>query len=183
MCRIYGASSDAGTHSTGIPTSNERHTLVGKIDYANEEIRMWINPDLSSDESANPADLTHPYTSGEPSTTTRLGSGGSGPVTWDHLVVAREWSALGKFPWVEAAPVALRITTTSFDDATRTFSLSWESDPAATYTLWESSDLSADSWTEVDIAIPGDAGASTTYPVPGIPAGRAGQFYRVTRNP
>ena len=103
-------------------------------------------------------------------TATRLGSGGSGTVTWDNLIIAREWSALSKFPWI-TPDSTIRIVDTSFDTATRTFSLTWESSDTATYTLWESPDLSDGSWTELDNVIPGDAGATTTYPVSGIVRG------------
>ena len=79
------------------------------------------------------ADTTSAYTFGNPSPATRLGSGGSGTVTWDNLIIAREWSALSKFPWI-TPDSTIRIVDTSFDTATRTFSLTWESSDTATYT-------------------------------------------------
>jgi hypothetical protein len=85
---------------------------------------------------------------------------------------------------VQSAPSAsatIRILDTSFAPGTRTFSLTWESQPAATYTLWESPDLTEGSWTVLDDAID-SGGATTTEDIPSLPDGQTTRFYKISEN-
>ncbi len=109
-------------------------------------------------------------------------SGKTGTMAFDEIRIGTE--AADMFGAIsEPTPSEIRITATSFDDTTRTFSLTWESDPTSTYTLSESPDLTGASWTEVDNAISGDVGATTTYDLPGLPVEQTKRFYRVSKNP
>jgi hypothetical protein len=74
------------------------YTLVCKIDYNNDLLSLWINPDLEGSEPAPVA--TAPFVITNWLTAVRLASGGADPTAWDHLVVARTWDALGEFPGV-----------------------------------------------------------------------------------
>ncbi|MCW1883626.1 hypothetical protein OKA04_02730 [Luteolibacter flavescens] len=77
------------------------YTLVVKVDYTNDLLSMWVNPDLTATEPA--PTLTIPYTQANPVTSVRLASGGTDATEWDHLVVGTEWSALSVFPGVVPA--------------------------------------------------------------------------------
>jgi hypothetical protein len=82
---------------TGIrAVAGRTYTMVCKIDYANDLLSLWIDPDLTGSEPAPVA--TTPFTLTNWTTAVRLGSGGASPTDWDHLVVARKWSELGIFP-------------------------------------------------------------------------------------
>ncbi len=86
---------------TGIaPVPGKTYTLVCKIDYRNDLMSLWVNPDLTGLEP--PPLASTPFTIGNWTTGVRLASGGTGAVQWDNLVVARQWSALGIYPGVPA---------------------------------------------------------------------------------
>jgi hypothetical protein len=75
--------------------TNTTYMLVAKIDYADDEVALFIDPDLSAAEPAT-ADAEIAYTGTTPSTRVRLSSGLSGsPLLWDNLVVATTWDELG----------------------------------------------------------------------------------------
>lgn len=87
---------------TGIPVQAGRdYTLVLKVDFQNNLVSFWVNPNLNAPE-ATPA-VTTPFTLDQWVTAARIGSGGTDPTSWDHFVVAREWSALSVFPGVVPA--------------------------------------------------------------------------------
>jgi len=83
------------------PVAGKAYTIVAKIDLDTGLLSLWVNPDLTKTEGENTADVTHTYTASNWSTAVRVTSGGSDATTFDHLVVGREWSALGVFPGVE----------------------------------------------------------------------------------
>jgi hypothetical protein len=83
-----------------IPVSGRTYTIVAKIDFPNDLLTLWVNPDLTKTEAENPPYLTRVYTGGNWSTAMLLSSGGTTPTAWDHAVAAREWSAIGTFPGV-----------------------------------------------------------------------------------
>lgn len=86
---------------TGIEAVPDKtYTLVCKIDFNADLMSLWINPDLTGAETAPLAST--PFTLGNWLTAVRLGSGGTDATSWDHLVVARAWDALGVFPGVAA---------------------------------------------------------------------------------
>jgi hypothetical protein len=84
---------------TGIrPIPGRNYTVVCKIDFNNDLLSLWVNPDL---EGAEPAPLaTTPFVLTNWLTAVRLASGGSDPTAWDNLVVGRTWGAMGEFPGV-----------------------------------------------------------------------------------
>ena len=84
------------------PVDGRTYTIVGKVDFQNQLLTMWVNPDLTKTEAENPPYVTRVYLGTNWSTAMRLGSGGTGAVTWDNAVAARNWSALGVFPGMES---------------------------------------------------------------------------------
>ena len=93
----FSIGSPDATVYTGIePVPGQAYTLVVKIDYAANLLSLWVNPDLTGPEPTSTA--SKPFTITNWTTAVRLGSGGSDPVDWDHLVVAYNWQALGVFP-------------------------------------------------------------------------------------
>lgn len=107
---------------TGIsPVPGVTYTLVCKIDFNNDLLSLWINPDL---EGAEPAPVaTTPFVLTNWLTAVRLASGGTDAAAWDNLVVGRTWDALGEFPgaggddylaWIGGYPGVGALT--SFDD-------------------------------------------------------------------
>lgn len=93
-----GAPSGAPVYTGVRAVTGRNYTVVCKIDYANDLLSLWVNPDL---EGAEPAPLaTTPFVLTNWLTAVRLASGGSDPTAWDHLVVGRTWDAMGEFPEV-----------------------------------------------------------------------------------
>lgn len=84
------------------PVDGRTYTIVGKVDFQNQLLTLWVNPDLTKTEAENPPYVTRVYLGTNWSTAMRLGSGGTGSVTWDNAVAARQWSALGVFPGMES---------------------------------------------------------------------------------
>jgi hypothetical protein len=84
---------------TGIqPVPGRAYTLVCKIDFTNDLLSLWINPNLAGAEPTPVA--TTPFLLSNWLTGVRLASGGTDPAAWDNLVVGRTWGALGEFPGV-----------------------------------------------------------------------------------
>lgn len=82
------------TTTTTLQT-NTTYTLVAKLDFANDELALFINPDLSLSEASNTADASLPYIGTNWSTEFFLSSGNSAAeVYWDDLVIATTWSEL-----------------------------------------------------------------------------------------
>ncbi len=78
------------TSSTFTPVPGSPVTMVSKIDFVNNQLSLWVNPDLTAPE---PAPLiSQVYFGNEFSTAVALSS--QGPTTWDNLVVATTWSEL-----------------------------------------------------------------------------------------
>ena len=82
--------SDGSTDSQFSPASDVPIHLVAKIDFVNDLLSLWVNPDLSSAEGS-PL-ISQPYFGEEYSTGVSLSSQGS--VAWDDLVVATTWEEL-----------------------------------------------------------------------------------------
>lgn len=76
---------------------NTTYTLVAKLDFSANVVRLYINPDLSAPESSAVPAVTAAYTATWWSTGVRLASGGAGTVGWDDLVVASTWESLRPF--------------------------------------------------------------------------------------
>jgi hypothetical protein len=74
--------------------ANQNYTLVAKIDYANNAVALYVDPNLNNAEAFNTPVAIAPYTAGYWSTGLRLGSGGSGIAVWDDLTVATTWENL-----------------------------------------------------------------------------------------
>lgn len=100
-----GVDATYNTASPVLPVAGRTYTLVAKIDYANDLVCLWVDPDLTKAEAANPPYLARAHTATGWSTALGLGSGAvvalpgdAAPATrWDHVVAATEWSALGLF--------------------------------------------------------------------------------------
>jgi hypothetical protein len=100
--KTFGSSTfslTGGTHvgSNNVPVAaNTTYTLVTKIDFVNDVIALYVNPDLNAMESTQNPAVNATYTGTNFSTAVRLASGNTGSaVTWGDLVVATTWEDLG----------------------------------------------------------------------------------------
>ncbi len=85
----------AGVTYSGMPVVNGvSYDLVAKLDFVNDVIALYVNPNFSLPESQNAPVATRPYIFGSWSTAMRLGSGGAGATTWDNAVIGTSWSAV-----------------------------------------------------------------------------------------
>lgn len=73
----------ADTLSTIAITAGTTYTLVGMLDFDNDQLGLWVNPDGS--DTASSFDVSKAYTGGNWSTGIRFASGTS--VTWDNVKV------------------------------------------------------------------------------------------------
>lgn len=88
---------EAGHHYSGVaPVAGTTYQLVGKIDFAGQVLKFWINPDINLPEASNTVAATCPYTTNNWSSSARFGSGsdGNGTVQWDDLFITTTWGAL-----------------------------------------------------------------------------------------
>jgi hypothetical protein len=81
------------TNSTTPVATNTTYTLVARLDFDDNLVRLYVNPDLSQEEPSTAA-VSASYTDTFSSTAVRLASGAGGAVTWDDLVVASSWDNL-----------------------------------------------------------------------------------------
>jgi uncharacterized repeat protein (TIGR03806 family) len=82
-----------GVTYTSVPALDAtEYTIVTKIDYANDKLSLWVNPDLTQPEGA--PDATRPWQSDNWNTAIRLGSGGTSATTWDDVAVGTGWEAI-----------------------------------------------------------------------------------------
>lgn len=101
--KTFGSSTFSLTGGTGAVTTNNvavtantTYTLVTKIDFVNDIIALYVNPDLNALESSQTPAASAPYTGTNFSTAVRLASGNTGSgISWDNLVVATTWADLG----------------------------------------------------------------------------------------
>lgn len=80
---------------TGIvPVVGQAYRLVGAIDYDNNLLKLWVNPDASDFDNGliNSANITATYGGGNWTNQVRLASGNT--VMWDNLTVANEFSSV-----------------------------------------------------------------------------------------
>ena len=80
--------------STVNVAAGQTYTLVAKLDYANDVVALYVEPNLNNAESFNTPVATASYTGSQWSTAIRVGSGGTGLVSWDDLTVATTWENL-----------------------------------------------------------------------------------------
>jgi len=87
-------SDNPGYWLSGIPANlNQTYLLACAIDYDNDQLRLWIDPDGSDYDNGaanNTADVIGTYTGGNWNNQVRLASGNA--CTWDDLVVATTFS-------------------------------------------------------------------------------------------
>jgi hypothetical protein len=85
------------TDSTTTPDilPNTTYTLVVRLNYATDDVSLFINPDFNATEASLTPAVSRTYTGTNWSTAVRLASGGGSPVAWDDLVVATNWDDLG----------------------------------------------------------------------------------------
>jgi glucose/arabinose dehydrogenase/mono/diheme cytochrome c family protein len=84
---------EGGVTYTGVPVvEGADYTLVAKLDFLNDRLSFWINPDLTQPEG--PPNATRTYTGDNWMSAVRLGSGGSAPTTWDDVAVGSSWGAM-----------------------------------------------------------------------------------------
>lgn len=79
------------TLGTASLTDGQTYTMVAVVDFDNDLVGLFVDPDASSDfwnpaTGSNSADVTREYTGTNWSTAARLGSGGE--ATWDNLTIA-----------------------------------------------------------------------------------------------
>lgn len=83
-----------GTDGSATIAPNTTYTLVAIVDFANDFIRLYVNPDLNGPQPGpGSAAASRAYTGTNWSTAVRFAAGTA--VTWDDLVVATEWEDLG----------------------------------------------------------------------------------------
>lgn len=83
-----------GTDGSVTIAPNTTYTLVAIVDFANDFIRLYVNPDLNGPQPGpGSAAATRAYTGTNWSTAVRFAAGTA--VTWDDLAVATEWEDLG----------------------------------------------------------------------------------------
>ncbi|MFM2197656.1 MAG: hypothetical protein RLZZ505_1088 [Verrucomicrobiota bacterium] len=112
--RLYfgkrGGSTTFGVEEVGVDGSNGSATiqpdttyvLVAIVDYANDFIRLYVNPDLNvAEPGPSSAAASRDYFGTNWSTAVRFSSDTS--VSWDDLVVATTWEDLG--PATDPAPI------------------------------------------------------------------------------
>jgi uncharacterized protein YigE (DUF2233 family) len=87
-------------------------------------------------------------------------------------------------PELEETPPDFRITTYSFDPATRTSTLTWNSRPGKTYSVFTSSSLAASGEGAWSLLAPNQpsAGATTSFTEINAPAPANVRFYRIVEN-
>lgn len=92
-----------GVSYTNVPAvDGTEYTLVAKVDFVNDQISLWVNPDLTQPEGA-PA-VTRTYLGDNWNSAIRLGSGGTGQTTWDDVAVGTSWAAIQRaYPSITAA--------------------------------------------------------------------------------
>jgi hypothetical protein len=96
---------NGGTNGSVTISPDTTYTLVAVIDYLNNYIRLFVDPDLSGGEPlSGSAAATRDYFGTNWSTAVRFAAGTA--VSWDDLVVCTEWEDL--------APVT--VTTTADED-------------------------------------------------------------------
>ena len=76
------------TFSTIPVVSGVTYTIVGMLDFDNDLLGLWVNPDGS--DTASSFDVSAAYTGGNWSTALRLASGT--PVAWDNLKVGTSFA-------------------------------------------------------------------------------------------
>lgn len=82
-----------GTNGSASIQPNTTYTLVAIVDFVNDFIRLYVNPDLNGPQPGpGSAAATRAYTGTNWSTAVRFAAGTA--VTWDDLVVATEWADL-----------------------------------------------------------------------------------------
>lgn len=76
-------------------TDNTTYTMLGVVDFNNDLVGLYVNPDITDSWSptGGTADVTLAYTGTNWSSAVRLGSGGE--VAWDNLTVANNAADVG----------------------------------------------------------------------------------------
>ena len=111
--REFGIGENGVTY-TGVAANTGTYTLVSKIDFVNDKISLWVNPDLTQPEG--PPNATRIYLGDNWNSAIRLGSGGSGATTWDDVAVGTSWQAVQRaFPTSTAASGDQIIAIENFD--------------------------------------------------------------------
>ncbi|MGL5018261.1 MAG: choice-of-anchor Q domain-containing protein, partial [Luteolibacter sp.] len=85
-----------GTNGGVTILRNTTYTLVVQVDFVNDFIRLFVNPDLNGPEPGSGSSFlvaSRTYTGTNWSTAVRFAAGTA--VTWDDLVVATTWEDLG----------------------------------------------------------------------------------------
>lgn len=123
---VSGVSTSFRSSNPINPLTGQTYTIVAKLDFENDLLSLWVNPDLTKTEMENVPYLTRAYTEPQWSTRAMLSSGGPAatPSSWDNFVVARHWSAVGTFvgvtpnnytTWIGSYPGATGATGFSQD--------------------------------------------------------------------
>jgi hypothetical protein len=90
--RYFGVEeSGVGTTLSSIPiAANTLYTLMVMLDFDNNVLGLWVNPDSNDTESSY--DVSRSYGATNWSTAVRLASAGGANITWDNLAIATTFS-------------------------------------------------------------------------------------------
>ncbi len=82
------------------PVVGQTYTVVAKFDFSTDTVKLWVNPDLGAPEASSTPAVTMAITlpAAMNGNALRLGSGGTGPATWDKLVAGTTWASLSSLP-------------------------------------------------------------------------------------
>ncbi len=95
--RSSDPTSQQGRTFSGVqPVAGRTYCLVAKIDYGNDLLSLWIDPNLDSAEGSSSPLVTRAYTGVNWSTGVRITAGNE--ASWDDLRVATTWGELKDSP-------------------------------------------------------------------------------------
>lgn len=117
--RFFGITGAAGLSLSTVPVeAGVAYRLIGAVDFANAQVKLWVNPDSADfDEGAeSSADVSLPYTGTNWASAVRLGSGDGFTTTWDNLKVADDLMDLLPAP---SGVLVSRISLTATDFSVR----------------------------------------------------------------
>lgn len=86
---IEGAATE---HSGIIPVAGQSYTLAAKIDFDNDLLSLWVDPDLGAEEDASRPAATLTYAGDD--WVSAVGLASVGEVAWDKLAIGCRWEEL-----------------------------------------------------------------------------------------
>ncbi|MEP2775550.1 MAG: choice-of-anchor Q domain-containing protein [Luteolibacter sp.] len=99
---FFGLVDGGNFFSTRVANVDQIYTMVVKIDFEGDELKMWLDPDLTQPEASNVPIFSKAYTNEDLSTAIRLAS--SSETTWDNLIVTAGSGAWEELGTIDGAP-------------------------------------------------------------------------------